>query len=314
MTNYIKTVKFISNKYNTLLKNFETKIGISKVVQLLQPINEYFVNECHGRIIRKVRKKYRYDFPKRERGIDELLNNFDTFYSSYIFEILTIIEKLGTGESIKNLSANAEHVKAWDIAICSINKKASDSLDYHLEKIETNISNLLSIYIKDKKIEYEFLKNILTVLPSPLYSYEDSLKNNYKNFIKEYYSKIKSNNLSFNDIDLFKYNEVLRDCLYSINFLKNRISLISETKNLQKYTPLHIRRKIRREYIYKLNNFITNKNDLNKINKLIKQHSALTYVNVYIESKFGFKSYLGLIATYIMKQHKLFNINGESLR
>lgn len=314
MTDYIKKVKLISKKYDSLLEEYEQRIGISNIIQLLKPINEHFVNECHGRIIRKARKKYRSNFPIRKREIDELLSDFDTFYTSYLFEILTIIEKLAKGENIQNLSTNAEHIKAWDIALCSINKKSSDGLDHHLEKIETNIFNLLSIYIKDNKVKYEFLRNILTVLPSPLYSYEDSLKNNYINFMKEYYPMIKSKNLSFKDIDLLKHHEVLRDCLYSFCFLKNRIYLLAETKSLQKHTSLYLRRKIRKECICQLSNYITSKDDLNKIKNLIKQHSALTYINVYIESKFGFKGYLGLVATYLMKQHNLFKVEGESLR
>ena len=67
MTDYIKKVKLISKKYDSLLEEYEQRIGISNIIQLLKPINEHFVNECHGRIIRKARKKYRSNFPIRKR-------------------------------------------------------------------------------------------------------------------------------------------------------------------------------------------------------------------------------------------------------
>ncbi len=303
MSNLIDDVINIKNKYDKLVDSYEKNIGIDNVFNLFKVMNSSFNEKSHGREWRKFREVYRYNFPTINKDANELLNLFDTYYTSFITECLDSLQKLHLGKNIFDMKAEALHIQAWDIALCSINKKVIGGLDDYISNIEMKIYDLFPKYNIDKLKITKYLSNILTVLPKPLISYEDTIKQEYEDFFNEYNC---TNKLYFKFTDIYheKYKHILRASLYNETLFNNQISLINNTNG--NYFLQHVSLKNRQENrINKLNELkelLTNKQDLEEFNLLLNIHDALTYLNVNIESQYGFKSIIGLIGIYIIKE------------
>lgn len=303
MSNLIDEVIEIKNNYTNLLDTFEKNIGINNILNLFKTINSTFAQKSHGREWREFRKIYRADFPILNKNVNELVNLFDVYYTAFINECLNACQKLYSGKVISDMKSEALHIQAWDVALCSINKKVIGGVDDCLSNIEIQFYDLLQKYNLSKLEITKQLSSILTVLPVPLMSYEDMLSFEYKKFFKDYHVTTNSY-FKLSDIDYKKYKYILRASLYNEQLFNNQISLINSTNGnyFSNYINIEKRQKQRNDKILKLKTLITNKDDLNYFKTLLSNHDALTYLNVNIESQFGFKSIIGLIGIYIIKE------------
>ena len=304
MSNIIQEVYEIEQKYEKLLDACEATIGYPKIFDLFKNFNSLFVEASHGREWRNFRKNYRADFPDLNKSGIELITLFDVYYSAFISECLNSFRKIALGQDVLVMKAEVLHIQAWDIALCSINKKAKGGLDDYVSNLENQFYTLLGKYNLSKIEIIKYLSAILTILPTPLISYEDTLKKEYKEFFDEY--GYNSTNFKLIDIEFSKYKYILRASLYNEELFNSQIKLIAETNgNYFNCLSLENRHATRKNKLDEIAKLITNKKDFELFNSLLEEHDALTYLNVNIESQFGFKSILGLIGIYIIKKNQI---------
>lgn len=299
----VDKVTNIENKYEDILDSFEKNIGIHDLFSLFDKMNLAFVEQSHGREWRKFRKVYRYDFPSLDIDIDKLIFLFDTYYTAFIRECLFSLKKISDGKKVTDMKAEALHIQAWDVALCSINKKVDGGLDDCLSNIEMQLYELLQKYCIDKLTISRYLSSILTVLPYPLISFEDLLKDEYNLFFNEY-NVSDSSYFKLEDLNYKKYKHILRTSLFNESLFNNQLSLIYGTKGnyFSQHVSLDDRRLVRDKKLKEIKQLLTNNKDLEHFVELINQHDALTFLNVNVESQFGFKSIIGLIGIYIIKE------------
>ena len=303
MTNLTNKVINIENKYENMLDSFEKNIGMHNIFNLYNKMNSSFNKQSHGREWRNFRKIYRYDFPPLDNNVNELISLFDTYYTAFIKECLFSLKKLSNGKKVTDMKAEALHIQAWDIALCSINKKVTGGLDDYISNIEIQLYKLLQKYIINELTITKYFSTILTVLPYPLISFEDLLKDEYKSFFDEY-SVTDNSYFKMEELNYKKYKHILRTSLYNEILFNNQLSLIYNTKGnyFSQHVLLEDRRLTRTKKLEEINQLITDNKDLAQFNELINQHDALTFLNVNLESQFGFKSIIGLIGIYIIKE------------
>ena len=303
MNNLVNKVINIANKYTNIIDSFEKEVGIHNIFNLYEKMNSLFTEQSHGREWRNFREIYRYNFPPLENNVNELISLFDTYYTAFIKECLFSFKKISDGKKVTDMKAEALHIQAWDIALSSINKKVTGGLDDCISNIEMQLFELLKKHILNELTITKYFSSILTVLPYPLISFEDLLKNEYKKFFDEY--NINNNSyFKIREINYKKYKHILRASLYNETLFNNQISLIYNTKGnyFSQHVLLEDRRLFRANKIKEIKCLITDNKDLEQFINLINLHDALTFLNVNIESQFGFKSSIGLIGIYIIKE------------
>ena len=309
MESLIDKVINIKNDYEDMLDSFEKSVGIHNILKLYDEMNLSFKEQSHGREWRKFREIYRYNFPPINKNIERLIDLFNTYYTAFISECLYSLKNIYMGKKVSNMKPEALHIQAWDVALCSINKKVSGGIDDYILNIEMQLYNLLQKFYYNKLTIVKLLSAILTVLPTPLVSYEDILKLEYKSFFNEY--KIANNSyFEIKTIDYEKYKHILRASLYNEILFNNQISLILDTKGnyFSKHVSLESRQLVRNSTLKKIKIYLASSDSLEDLEcflDLINQHDVLTFLNVNIESQFGFKSIIGLAGIYIIKNQSI---------